>query len=122
MRRNNTWNLSNLTNRTPPPKSSLQLHYRNLWLNRNRGQPVTEYRTAGGEFLSYIDSVNQIKECDAELAQALSEVTNLDRALRKLEQLRFRMAEMDVIAQDEFSHDVLIPFAEGERYLVLGVT
>ncbi len=47
---------------------------------------------------------------------------NLDRAMRYLEKEEFLPREMDVVAQDEFSHDVVIPFTKRPYVLVLSVT
>lgn len=46
----------------------------------------------------------------------------LDKAIRFLENKRFPLSMMDVVAQDEFSHDVIVPFIGLQEYLVLGVT
>jgi len=47
---------------------------------------------------------------------------SLEKALRYLESKNFPLQWMDVVAQDEFSHDVIVPFPEEQRFLVLGVT
>ncbi len=73
--------------------------------------------------MSYQDSVNALKECFPDLAAALSRCTNLDRAIQFLASNEmFSLSKMDVIAQDEFTHDVLVPFANSTQYLVLGCT
>jgi hypothetical protein len=59
------------------------------------------------------DKINQPK-----LIADLQTLRNLDRALRYLEREQFP----DVVAQDEFSHDILVPFAAPPHVLVLGVT
>lgn len=73
--------------------------------------------------MAYQDSVNQLKERFPDLAIALSRCTNLDRAIQYLASCEtFSLSKMEVIAQDEFTHDVLVPFACNSDYLVLGST
>lgn len=73
--------------------------------------------------MSYQDGIEVLRKAFPELASALSECSNLDRAIRYLRtDEAFLLSAMDVIAQDEFTHDVLIPFAQCEKYLVLGST
>jgi len=73
--------------------------------------------------MSYQDSVNMLKERFPDLATELSRCTNLDRAIQYLGQNEtFLLSKMDVVAQDEFTHDVLVPFAKSSEYLVLGST
>ncbi len=71
----------------------------------------------------YLDSVNALIDEFPEVAAALSKCTNLDRAIQYVLSSDFFLpSQMDVIAQDEFTHDVFIPFAKGEKCLVLFAT
>ncbi|CAN5180681.1 hypothetical protein BH10CYA1_BH10CYA1_61100 [soil metagenome] len=73
--------------------------------------------------MPYQDSVSALKERFPDVAAALSLCTNLDRAIQYLSSSElFSLSRMDVIAQDEFTHDVLVPFAQGAQYLVFGST
>lgn len=73
--------------------------------------------------MSYQDSVSALMARFPDVAAALSQCTNLDRAIQYLIlNEMFALARMDVIAQDEFTHDVLVPFAQSEEYLVFGST
>ena len=54
--------------------------------------------------------------------ETLRALNTLERALRVLEAQGFPLNRMEVVAQDEFSHDVLVPFPEGARCIALGVT
>lgn len=73
--------------------------------------------------MSYQDDLRNLRDKHGELSDGLSQCTNLDRALRYLaSNPMFALSRMDVVAQDEFTHDVLIPFAEGPKYLILGST
>jgi hypothetical protein len=57
-------------------------------------------------------------DIDAEIRQ----FKTLEKALRFLESKSFPLQLMEVIAQDEFSHDVVIPFPGLLSFLALGVT
>lgn len=59
---------------------------------------------------------------DTEILGAFGEIKSLEKALRYLKTKRFPLHLMEVIAQDEFSHDVIIPFLGEQSFLALGVT
>ena len=53
----------------------------------------------------------------------LLNLKNLEKALRFLEAQQFPLDRMEVIAQDEFSHDVVVPYPENSpNFLAIGVT
>lgn len=58
----------------------------------------------------------------AHIIPELNEMKSLEKALRYLESKDFPLKLMEVIAQDEFSHDVVIPFPGSQSFLALGVT
>lgn len=58
----------------------------------------------------------------ADFIESVRSLSTLERALRALEAAGFPLHRMEVVAQDEFSHDVLVPFPEGEEFMALGVT
>jgi len=66
-----------------------------------------------------------MKETEIKHSVIITEIRtlkNLDRALRLLEKKNFPLHQMDVVAQDEFSHDVIVPFPSPPDVLVLSVT
>lgn len=70
-------------------------------------------------------AANQIKTNnggDGGFIETLRALNTLERALRVLEAEGFPLNRMEVVAQDEFSHDVLVPFPEGTQWIALGVT
>ena len=72
---------------------------------------------------TYLQQIEELQKSHPELARELSSYTNLEKILRFLEEKQFALAQMDVVAQDEFSHDVIIPFHGSEgMFLVFGVT
>lgn len=63
-----------------------------------------------------------MNEFAKEVINVLTKCTTLDAAFRRLEQWHFPLIEMEPIAQDEFSHDIVIPFPNHQEFLVIGVT
>ena len=59
---------------------------------------------------------------EEQLINDISAISNLEKAFRYLKQKSFPMQLMDLVAQDEFSHDVILPFPDETKFLVLGVT
>ncbi len=53
---------------------------------------------------------------------SLSATSTLDAAFRKLKEWKFPLAKMEPIAQDEFSHDIVIPFRDNKQHLVISAT
>jgi hypothetical protein len=72
--------------------------------------------------LDFNDSIKLLSIRYPGLAKGLGQCVNLDKAFRYLESENFILAQMDVIAQDEFSHDVCIPFPDNQTYIVIGAT
>jgi len=52
----------------------------------------------------------------------LVELTNLEEVLRYLCAGGFDLIRMESVAHDEFTHDLCVPFPDGQRHLVIGVT
>jgi hypothetical protein len=57
-----------------------------------------------------------------DLASELSTLLNLEYALGWIRRRGLSLAALDLVAQDEFSHDLLIPLAAGGPWIVFGVT
>lgn len=57
-----------------------------------------------------------------DITSELMQVKSLEKALRLLGSKSFPLQLMEVIAQDEFSHDVVIPFPGLRSFIALGVT
>lgn len=70
----------------------------------------------------FLDNVNELGKGYPELADGLGRSSNLDRALRFLSSFGFAIGEMEVVAQDEFTLDVIFPFNGEQKWLVLGTT
>ncbi len=59
---------------------------------------------------------------NTEIVAQLQNIKCLDKALRYLETKAFSLAQMDLVAQDEFSLDIVLPIPGQQAFLALGVT
>ena len=57
-----------------------------------------------------------------DLAKELAAFKSLENVLRWMQQRGLSLATIDVVTQDEFSHDVLVPLEGGKLHLAFGVT
>jgi hypothetical protein len=71
--------------------------------------------------MNFKDYVHEASKKHPEIG-GLSGCANLDRAFRHLASVGFILAEMEIVAQDEFTLDVLLPFTGQDKFLILGVT
>ena len=61
-----------------------------------------------------------IKTRWVELAQGLAKVDGLSEVMKWALEVGLHVAEMEIITQDEYTHDAIIQWRDG--YLVFGVT
>jgi len=54
--------------------------------------------------------------------QQLHDLTSLEKILVWMAANRLNVACLDLIAQDEFSYDLIMPLPEDEQFVVFGVT
>jgi hypothetical protein len=72
--------------------------------------------------VEYLDHIARLESVDPELAGDLKGVDTLEKVLGWAKRSGLRLDGCDVIAQDEYCHDFLIPLADGRRWLVFGMT
>lgn len=72
--------------------------------------------------MEYADHVALLAERHAGLAREIARFNTLENVLRWMQDRGFSLASLDVITQDEFSHDVFLPLRPGKGYLVFGIT
>ena len=58
----------------------------------------------------------------SDIIQELRKINSLEKALRHLETRNFPLKLMEAYAQDEFNHDIVIPFPGEQSFLALAVT
>lgn len=68
------------------------------------------------------ESLRLLAEQDPELSQAIGPFTSLEEVLRWCATVGASVADIEVVPQDEFSHDVVLALDGGRRYLAVGVT
>lgn len=67
--------------------------------------------------MEYLDHVAQLRAKDPALADQLGLFTNLRHVLDWMKGRRLSLDDVDVIAQDEFSHDFLFRANDAGEYL-----
>jgi hypothetical protein len=72
--------------------------------------------------LEYADHMARLRTSDPDLAGRLDGVDCLEKLLAWLQRSGLGLSGLDVLAQDEYSHDFLIPLGESGRWLVFGMT
>jgi hypothetical protein len=72
--------------------------------------------------LEYADHLSRLRETDTDLACRLEGVDCLEKVLAWLQRSGLSLTGLDVLAQDEYSHDFLIPLGDQGRWLVFGMT
>ncbi len=71
--------------------------------------------------MNYEEHVQHLACQDPALARAVGRFTSLEHVLPWMMREGLPSDGLDVLAQDEYSHDLLLPLADG-RYLVFGMT
>jgi hypothetical protein len=71
--------------------------------------------------MEYADHIQRLAQEDPLLARELTSFTSLEHVLPWLAQKGLPLDGLDVLAQDEYSHDLLLPLPDG-RCLSFGMT
>lgn len=71
--------------------------------------------------MDYAESVRSLADGWPQLANELGSVTSLEKLLGWLQQREITLDRIELVAQDEFSHDLMIPLPYGQ-WLAFGVT
>jgi hypothetical protein len=72
--------------------------------------------------VDYDDFVRALGTKDAALAGEVGRLRTLEHVLDWMKGRGIDLAGLDVVQQDEYSHDALIPLGQDGRYLVVGMT
>ncbi len=72
--------------------------------------------------MEYQNQIARLRMNDPELADQLASFTNLRHVLDWMKRSGISLDDVDVIAQDEFSHDFLFRFNGAGNYLVFGMS
>jgi hypothetical protein len=72
--------------------------------------------------MEYDDYVHVLAEQDPELARQVAGFNTLENVLGWMRQRGLGLETLDVVTQDEFSHDVVMPLAPDGRHIAFGIT
>ena len=72
--------------------------------------------------MDYEDHIRRLKLDHAALAEELSPLLGLEGVMAWMARRGVPLASADIIAQDEYSLDFLIPLKSGGVHLVFGIT
>jgi len=68
------------------------------------------------------DHFELLKETDPQLAGELSSFTTLEHVLNWMKGRRLDLASLDMVTQDEYCHDPLVPLPVEKEWLVFAMT
>jgi hypothetical protein len=71
--------------------------------------------------MEYSDHLEVLASIDRDLARKLSDCISIEQVLPWMQRQGLDGQGLDVVAQDEYSHDLLVPLSDG-RYVVFGMT
>jgi hypothetical protein len=72
--------------------------------------------------MEYTADIATLGQDDATLATELAGFHTLENVLNWMKGRGLSLATLDLVTQDEFTHDVLIPLDDRGRWLVFGIT
>ena len=72
--------------------------------------------------MEYADYVHLLSGDHPELAREIAAFHTMEGVLKWMDRRGLSVAAVDIIQQDEYNHDVLIPLDSPGRYLVFGIT
>ena len=75
-----------------------------------------------GQSMEYLDHVRQMGEFDPQLAAELSGLRTLEHVMAWERFRRVNLATVDLVTQDEYSHDFLVPLPGESRWLSFAMT
>lgn len=71
--------------------------------------------------MTYADTIERLRTAEPELADQLAPIHTLEKLLDWFRSNGLALNQLDLITQDEYSHDLLIPL-DGSRWLSFAVT
>jgi hypothetical protein len=72
--------------------------------------------------MEYRDYINALRTQDPELAGEVAGFNTLENVLAWMRKKGLPLGTIDIVGQDEYSHDFLVPVGPGERHLAFGAT
>ena len=72
--------------------------------------------------MTYPDDLKALRSADAQLADELSSIASLEKLLPWLQRNGIPLDQLDLVTQDEYTHDLIVPLVPRGNWLVLGMT
>jgi hypothetical protein len=72
--------------------------------------------------MEYSDFLAELKTSHQALAERIGSFTSLEHVLNWLKAEDYPLRQLDMITQDEFCHDLLVPAPKSSEFLVFGMT
>lgn len=72
--------------------------------------------------MTYRDDIDNLRDAYPSIASAFEGMKTLEDVFKWIREVGPEAGEIDVIAQDEFSHDVVVELTTLKRYAAFGVT
>ena len=73
-------------------------------------------------YMTYKDDIWQLKQTYPEVAAAFGDMRTLEDVFKWIREVGSRAGAVDVIAQDEFSHDFVVELVDIRKFAAFGVT
>jgi hypothetical protein len=72
--------------------------------------------------MDYAETVELLRPTHPDLASEMAPFNTLENVLAWMKKRGISLGALELIAQDEYSHDALIPVGSGSEYVVFGCT
>jgi hypothetical protein len=72
--------------------------------------------------MDYAESLLELRETLLALAERIERFVTLEHVLNWLNADGYPLGRLDMVTQDEYSHDLLIPLRDSSDWLVFGIT
>jgi hypothetical protein len=72
--------------------------------------------------MEYSDYYSRLADSDPQIAEGLKGISTLERLIGWFERNGISLASLDMVAQDEYSHDLIVPLSGDRQWLVFGMT
>lgn len=70
----------------------------------------------------YADDINVVRENDPILASELGELVSLQGVFEWMKRRNLPLGSVELVTQDEYSHDFVVPLGADHRSVAFGIT
>jgi hypothetical protein len=72
--------------------------------------------------MTYAEQLERLRATDPRLVEEISGLRNLEEILKWVPKAGIPFSGLDLVQQDEYSYDLLLPLSDNLRWLSLGVS